>query len=82
MDLHVLECLEHDLTISGKCLSVSLSLCVCDKNFVASVAEELIVRISLKLIFSVILMKICVYQVLLKIALQGTKVALFSEFWE
>ena len=34
--LHVLGCPEHDLTVSGKCLSV------CDKNFVASVSQELI----------------------------------------
>ena len=40
MDLHVLGCPEHDLTIFGKCL------CVCDKNFVASVARELMNRIS------------------------------------
>ena len=44
MDLHVLECPEHNLTIFGKCLSVCL--CVCDKNFVASVARELMNRIS------------------------------------
>ena len=37
MDLHVLGCPEQDLDVSGKCLSV----CVCDKNFVASVAIEL-----------------------------------------
>ena len=56
MDLHVLGCPEHDLTIFAKCLSVCLSvclcvcmcvcLCVCDKNFVASVARELMNRIS------------------------------------
>ena len=28
LDLHVLECPEHDLTISGKCLSVCVSACV------------------------------------------------------
>ena len=44
MDLHVLGCPEHDLTIFGKCLSACL--CVCDKNFVASVARELNNRIS------------------------------------
>ena len=49
MDIRVLVCLEHDLTISGKCL------CVCDKNFVASVAQELIHRISWNFVFSVIL---------------------------
>ena len=38
MDLHVLGCPEHDLTISGKCLSE------CDKNFVAIV--ELMHRTS------------------------------------
>ena len=43
MDLHVLGCPEHDFIISGKCLSVCL--CVCDKNFVASVAWELMHRI-------------------------------------
>ena len=43
MDLHVLECPEHDLTISGKCLSVCVS--VCDKNLVATVARELEHRI-------------------------------------
>ena len=48
MDLHILGCPEHDLTISGKCLSVceSVCLCVCDKNFVASVAQELMNRVS------------------------------------
>ena len=35
--LPVFDGFAHDLTISGKCLSV----CVCDKNFVASVAIEL-----------------------------------------
>ena len=38
MDLHVLARPEHDLTISGKCLS--LCVCVCDKNFVASAAPD------------------------------------------
>ena len=51
MDLHVLGCPEHDLTISGKmflCLSMCLYVCVCvyAKNFVASVARELMHRIS------------------------------------
>ena len=48
MDLHVLGYPEHDLTISGKCLSVcvSVSLCVCDKKFVKSVAGELMHGIS------------------------------------
>ena len=40
MNLHVLGCLEHDLTISRKYLSV------CDKNFVKSVTRELMRRIS------------------------------------
>ena len=44
MDLHVLGCPEHDFTMPGKCLSVCV--CVCDKNFVASVARELMNRIS------------------------------------
>ena len=39
MDLHVLGCPEHDFTISGKCLRV------CDKKFVASVAQELMHKI-------------------------------------
>ena len=42
MDLHILGCFEYDLTISGKCLCA----CVCDKNFMASVAREPIDRIS------------------------------------
>ena len=47
MDLHVLGCPEHDLTIFRKCLSVclcvcmSVCLCVCDKNFVDIVSQEL-----------------------------------------
>ena len=51
MDLHVLGRPEHELTISGKCLPVCVfvygcvCLCVCDKNFVASIAQELIKRI-------------------------------------
>ena len=40
--LLALGCPEHDLTIFTKCLSV----CVCDKIFVASLARELIDRIS------------------------------------
>ena len=45
-DLHVLGCLEHDLIISGKCLSVCVSVSVCvTKNFVASVVQELMHRI-------------------------------------
>ena len=49
MDWHVLGCPEHDLTISGKCLSVCASMClwVCDKNFAVSVAQELMHGISL-----------------------------------
>ena len=46
IDLHVLGCSEQDLTISGICLSV------CDKNFVASVAQKLMDRISWNFIFS------------------------------
>ena len=42
MDLHVLGCPEHDLPDSGKRLSV----CVCDKNIVVSVARGLMHRIS------------------------------------
>ena len=38
----VLGCPEYDFTICGKCLSV----CLCDKNFVVSVARELMNRIS------------------------------------
>ena len=34
MDLHVSGCPEHDWTISGK----GVSVCACDKNFVASAA--------------------------------------------
>ena len=41
MLLHVLGCHDHDLTISGKCLSV----CLCNKNFVANAARELMRRI-------------------------------------
>ena len=53
MDLHVLGCPDDDLTISGKCLSVCM--CVCGKSFVASLAQELMDRISLNFIFTVIL---------------------------
>ena len=38
MDLHVLVCPGHDLTLSGKFLSV------CEKNFAASVTQEPIDR--------------------------------------
>ena len=38
----LLGCSEHDLIISGKCQSV----CVCKKHFVASVARELLIKIS------------------------------------
>ena len=51
MDLHVLGCPDGNLTISGKCLSVYL--CVSDKNFVASVARELMNRISWNFKFSI-----------------------------
>ena len=53
MDLYILECPDHDLTISGKCLYACLSACpcVCDKNFVASVARELMQKISGNFIF-------------------------------
>ena len=46
VDLHVLGCPEHDLTISGKCLFVCLSACVYGKNSVASVTAELMPKIS------------------------------------
>ena len=65
MGLHVLGCPEHDLTFSEKCLSVCVSvcvcarawvrLCVCDKNFVASVAREVMHKISWNFIFCDIL---------------------------
>ena len=49
MDLHVLECLDQDLTISGNCISVYLSaclpVCVRDKKILATVARELMNRI-------------------------------------
>ena len=44
MDLHALECPELDLTISGKSLSICLS--VCGKNLQASVAPDLNDRVS------------------------------------
>ena len=50
MDFHVLGCPEHELTISGKCLSIY------DKSFVASVARQLMHGISWNFIFSVIQM--------------------------
>ena len=43
MDLQALGWPEHDLTIFWK---ISVCLCVCDKNFVASAAQELMNRIS------------------------------------
>ena len=49
MDLHDLGGPQHDLAVSGKCL------CVCDKIFVASVAQELIYRISWNSAFKVTL---------------------------
>ena len=49
MDLHVLEYLEYDLTISEKCM------CVCSKKIVASVAGEPIHRISWNFTLKVIL---------------------------
>ena len=51
MDLHILECPEHDLTICGKCLSLCRR--VCDKNFVACITRELMNRISWNFIFSI-----------------------------
>ena len=51
MDLHDLGCPEHDFTISEKCLSV----CVCDKKFVGSVAPELMHIILWNFIFNIIL---------------------------
>ena len=45
MHLHILGYPEHDFTISGKCPSVCLCVCVGDKKFLASVAPELINRI-------------------------------------
>ena len=50
MDLQVFGCPDHDLTISR-----NARLCVCGKNIVASVAQELMHRISLNFIFSNIL---------------------------
>ena len=45
IDLYILGCPEHDMTISAKvCLSVFLR--VSEKHFVASVAQELMNRIS------------------------------------
>ena len=46
MDLYVLGYPDHDLTVSGKCLSVRLFVRVCEKNFVAGVARKLTDRIS------------------------------------
>ena len=62
MDLHVLGCPEHDLSISGKCLSVCESVYVCVRHkFRTSVAQKLINRISWKILFNVILTKNGVY---------------------
>ena len=44
MDLHVLGCPEHDLTIYTKCLSVYIS--VCHANFVAPLVEKLMGEIA------------------------------------
>ena len=44
INLHVLGCPEHDLTIFGKCLSV------CDTHFVAALEQKLMDRNSCKLI--------------------------------
>ena len=46
MEYHDLGCPEHDLIVLGKCLSVYLSLSVCDTNFVAIVAQATIVAIK------------------------------------
>ena len=51
MDLPVLGCPEHDITISGKCLSV----CKKHTQFVASISQELMHRTSWNFIFSNIL---------------------------
>ena len=54
MDLHVLRCPEHDLTIFRKCLSLYLSVClyVCLQYFVDTVSQELIRGNWWNLIFS------------------------------
>ena len=66
--LHVLGCIEQDLPISRKCPSVCVF--VCDKNFVSSLTQELIDKISWNFIFSIILTYIYVYQHLIKFAEQ------------
>ena len=66
MDLKVLGCPDHDLTISGK--SLPICLCVCDKNFVATVAQELMNNVLWSFLFRVTIIKICVYQLLKYIA--------------
>ena len=76
MDLQVLGCPEHDLTISGNvCLSVY------DKNFVASEARELMNRISGTFIFSVTPKKISVCQLLVGIVQQMVCNQTFSRFF-
>ena len=64
MDLHVLGCSEHDLTISRKCLSVY------DKNFMASVSRELMNKISRNFMYSITPTYISVYQLLVEIVQQ------------
>ena len=48
-------------------VSLSVCLCVCDKNFVASVARELMNRISWNFIFNITPTLISVYQHLVEI---------------
>ena len=57
-------CPDHDLTISGKCLSI----CEYYENFAASAARELMHRISRIFRFRVTLTWTHVYQLLEKIA--------------
>ena len=66
------------------CLSVCLvCLCVCDKNFVASVARELMNKISWNFIFSITPTYISVFQLLVEIlqqmALQSNVFQIFRD---
>ena len=66
VDLHILRCFEHDLTIFRKSMFVRLP--VCFKKFLASAIRKQIHRSSGNFMFSYIPVLIGVYYLLMEIA--------------
>ena len=83
MDLHFFGWPDHDLTISGKCLCFCLDvcLCVCDKNFVLTLARQLMYKNFMKIyILNYTTINWCLSTFEENRSASGAEIKLFQEF--